>query len=120
MGLALGVSVAMYKVGARINLGHFFTAVGSLLMVVAAGLLANAVQNLQQLGVLPGGSMTVWNATALPDSSGVGDVLHGLVGYSSAPSLLQLLLWLAFLAIGLALFLRPLRPATRSVAAIAR
>ena len=44
----------MYRVGRRINLGRFFAIVGSLLMVVAAGLLADAVQNLQELHVLPG------------------------------------------------------------------
>jgi high-affinity iron transporter len=113
LSVALAVSVLMYRVGTRVNLGRFFIIVGSLLMVVAAGLLANAVQNLQHLGVLPS-SMTLWNASGvLPDSSGVGDVLHGLFGYSAAPTLLQAVLWLGFLGIGLALFLRPLKPASR-------
>jgi high-affinity iron transporter len=100
----------MYRVGMRINLGRFFAIVGSLLMVVAAGLLADAVQNLQGLGVLPGGSMTLWNMSrSLPDDTGIGDVLHGLVGYSAAPTLLQGVLWAAFLGVGLTLFLRPAR-----------
>ena len=120
LGLALGVGFAMYRFGVRVNLGKFFTVIGSLLLVVAAGLLANAVQNLQQLGILPGGSMTLWNMSgALPDDKGVGDVLHGLLGYSAAPTLLQLLVWLAFLGTGIWLFLRPpSRPAAaRPVAA---
>jgi len=109
LSLALAVSVLMYRVGTRVNLGRFFTVVGSLLMVVAAGLLANAVQNLQHLGVLPS-SLTLWNMSGvLPDSSGVGDVLHGLFGYSAAPTLLQAALWLGFLGVGLALFLRPMK-----------
>ena len=86
LAIALSVSFAIYRVGVRINLGRFFAVVGSLLMVVAAGLLADAVQNLQGLGVLPGGSMTLWNMSGtLPDNTGIGDVLHGLVGYSAAP-----------------------------------
>jgi len=98
----------MYRLGLRVNIGRFFTIVGSLLMVVAAGLLANAVQNLQELGALPGRSLTVWNLSGvLPDDSGVGDALHGLFGYSAAPTLLQLLVWAAFLVIGLVVFLRP-------------
>jgi high-affinity iron transporter len=110
LGIALGVSFAMYRVGVRVNLGRFFAVVGSLLMVVAAGLLADAVQNLQELGVLPGRSTTLWNMSAiLPDDTGIGDVLHGLVGYSAAPTLLQAALWAAFLAGGLTLFLRPAR-----------
>ena len=39
----------MFRVGLRLNLKRFFAIVGSLLMVVAAGLLADAVQNLQEL-----------------------------------------------------------------------
>jgi len=108
LAIALSASFAMYRVGMRINLGRFFAIVGSLLMVVAAGLLADAVQNLQSLKVLPGGSMTLWNVSGtLPDDAGIGDVLHGLVGYSAAPTVLQAVLWAAFLAVGLTLFLRP-------------
>jgi high-affinity iron transporter len=110
LAIALAVSFAMYRVGLRINLRRFFAVVGSLLMVVAAGLLADAVQNLQGLGVLPGGSMTLWNTSrALPDDTGIGDVLHGLVGYSASPTVLQAILWAGFLAVGLTLFLRPAR-----------
>jgi high-affinity iron transporter len=110
LAIALAVSLAMYRVGLRINLGRFFAVVGSLLMVVAAGLLADAVQTLQGLGVLPGGSMTLWNVSrALPDDTGIGDVLHGLVGYSASPTVLQATLWAGFLGVGLTLFLRPAR-----------
>ncbi len=106
--IAFGLSFAMYHVGLRVNLRRFFAIVGSLLMVVAAGLLADAVQNLQGLGVLPGGSMTLWNMSrTLPDDTGIGDVLHGLLGYSAAPTVLQAILWAGFLAVGLTLFLRP-------------
>lgn len=108
LGLAFGVGYAMYHFGVRVNIGRFFAVLGSLLLLVAAGLLANAVQNLQSLGVLPGGSMTLWNMRGtLPDDSGLGDVLHGLLGYSASPTLLQLIVWVAFLGVGLWLFLRP-------------
>jgi high-affinity iron transporter len=110
LAIALGVSYAMFRVGLRLNLGRFFAIVGSLLMVVAAGLLSDLVQNLQQLNVLPGASMTLWNVSrTLPDDTGIGDVLHGLVGYSASPTVLQAVLWVAFLAVGLTVFLRPAR-----------
>ncbi|MGD0194322.1 MAG: FTR1 family protein [Candidatus Dormibacteria bacterium] len=110
LAIALGVSYAMFRVGLRLNLGRFFAIVGSLLMLVAAGLLADFIQNLQQLNVLPGGSMTLWNVSrTLPDDTGIGDVLHGLVGYSAAPTVLQAVMWALFLAVGLTLFLRPAR-----------
>ncbi len=121
LAIALGVSYAMYRVGLRINLGRFFAIVGSLLMVVAAGLLADGVQNLQGLGVLPGGSMTLFNVSgSLPDDTGIGDVLHGLIGYSAEPTALQAAIWAAFLVIGLTLFLRPKRrPVSRPPASAA-
>jgi high-affinity iron transporter len=110
LAIALGVSYAMFRVGLRLNLGRFFAIVGSLLMLVAAGLLADFIQNLQQLKLLPGGSMTLWNVSrTLPDNTGIGDVLHGLVGYSAAPTVLQATLWVVFLIVGLTLFLRPAR-----------
>ena len=111
MAVALGFAVAIYKLGMRLNLRRFFTIVGAALMVVAAGLLANMVQNMQALGVfssLPGAAIQVWNTSGvIPQDSTLGDILHGLVGYADSPSLLQALAYLVFLVVGLALFLRP-------------
>jgi high-affinity iron transporter len=115
LGVALAVSIAVYRMGVRLNLGRFFTVVGAALMVVAAGLLANVVQNLQQLGMMermPGAAVRVWDTSHLvPQDSTLGDILHGLVGYADSPSLLQAVAYAVFLAVGLALFLRrPARP----------
>lgn len=111
MAAALAVSVAIYKLGIKLNLVKFFTWVGTALMVVAAGLLANTVQNLQQLGVMarmPGAAIHVWDTSALiPQESALGDILHGLVGYAASPSLLQAAAYIVFLAVGLIFFLRP-------------
>jgi high-affinity iron transporter len=110
LGLALGLSFAIYRLGQRINLGRFFALLGSLLLVVAAGLLADTIQNLQQLGVIPF-THQLWNLSpTLPDDRGLGDLLHGLVGYSSTPTLLQVVLWASFLGLFLTLFLRPFKP----------
>jgi high-affinity iron transporter len=55
IGLAggLGIAFVIYRLGHKLNLARFFTVIGVLLMVFAAGLLADSVQNLQQLGWLP-------------------------------------------------------------------
>ncbi len=105
LALALILSVAVFRLGVRLNFKRFFTVMGALLMVVAAGLLADAVQNLQRLGALPGGNLTLWDTNRLlPENSNLGDVLHGLLGYAASPSLLQVLVWALFLSVGLAIF----------------
>ena len=116
LAIAVAVSYAMYRVGIRINLGRFFMVMGALLMVVAAGLLADAIGNLQELGVLGFATRPLWDVSAmLPTDSGVGDVLHGILGYTATPTLLQGGLYVVFLVVGLGLFLRgnsPRRPGT--------
>jgi high-affinity iron transporter len=111
LAVSLAISVGIYKMGMKINLGRFFTWVGAALMVVAAGLLANIVQNLQNLGVvanIPGAAVHVWNTSRLlPQESTLGDILHGLMGYADRPSLLQATAYVVFLAVGLVFFLRP-------------
>lgn len=124
LALALALALAVFRMGVRLNFKRFFTTMGALLMVVAAGLLANAVENLQQLGALPGGGVTVWDTNRLlPEDSNLGDILHGLLGYASSPSLLQVLVWALFLSVGLAAFFyrpTPTAPRTGSLGSGAR
>ncbi len=94
---ALVVAFAIYRLGHRINLGRFFQVVGSLLMLFAAGLLADAVENLQQLGWLPFLLHPLWNTSAqLSEQGAVGDVLHTFLGYAAQPTPLQLLAYLVY------------------------
>ena len=107
---ALGIAFVIYRLGHRLNLGRFFTVIGLLLMVFAAGLVADAVQNLQQLGWLPILRVPMWHsARLLSQSSSFGDVLHSFFGYSDSPTLLQLLLYVGYLAVVVAAYLG-LRP----------
>lgn len=102
IGLAasLAISFVIYRLGHKLNLANFFTAIGVLLMVFAAGLLADSVQNLQQLGWLPVLSSPMWHSAGLlSESSAFGDVLHSFFGYSDAPTPLQLLIYAGYLAI---------------------
>jgi high-affinity iron transporter len=97
---ALGIAFTIYHLGHRLNLARFFTVIGVLLMVFAAGLLADSVENLQQLGWLPVLHTPMWHsASLLSENSALGDVLHSFFGYSDAPTPLQLLVYVAYLAI---------------------
>lgn len=102
VGLAgsLALAFVIYRLGHRLNLSRFFTVIGVLLMVFAAGLLANTAQNLQELGWLPVLNTPMWHTGALlSEDSALGDVLHSFFGYSDAPTPLQLLVYLGYLAI---------------------
>ncbi len=110
LGAAAGVAVAMaiawwvYKLGHRINLGRFFKVLGAVLMVFAAGLVADATENLQQLGWLPQGHV-LWNTSGfLSESSSIGDLFHSLLGYADHPTVLQVVAWASYVLIALAGF----------------
>ena len=102
IGLAgsLAIAFVIYRLGHRLNLSRFFTVIGVLLMVFAAGLLADSVQNMQELGWLPVLDTPMWHsASLLSEDSAFGDVLHSFFGYSDAPTPLQLLVYVGYLAI---------------------
>ena len=91
---------------------------GILLLVFAAGLLANAIQNMQALGWISFGTTQLWNsAKFLSEDSTIGDILHVFIGYADAPSVLQVTLYVSYLIVAGAIFARktrkpPVRPGT--------
>src|SRR5271169_2753675 len=108
IGLAgsLGIAFVIYRLGHRLNLARFFTVIGVLLMVFAAGLLADAVENLQQLGWLPVLDAPMWHsARLLSEESALGDVLHSFFGYTDAPTPLQVLIYVGYLAVVVLVYL---------------
>jgi len=106
LAAALALSLGMYRAGIRLNFKRFFSVLGVLLLLVAAGLLADAVENLQALHVLPGGGQVLWHTGRwIAEDRGIGDILHGLLGYADSPTALQLGVWALFLVLALAVFL---------------
>jgi high-affinity iron transporter len=116
IGLAgsLVVAFIIYRLGHKLNMSRFFTVIGCLLMVFAAGLLADTVENLQELGWLRVLNGPMWHTgRILSEDSSFGDVLHSFFGYSDSPTPLQLIVYVAYLAIVIAAFLG-LRAALRT------
>jgi high-affinity iron transporter len=111
VGLAISVSlgVAIYMGSRRLNLRQFFTATGLLLIVFAAGLLAHAVHEFQEAGLLPETIEHLWNTNGLvSEDSHFGKFLTALFGYNGDPSALEVGVWIMYLTFALTLFLRPL------------
>jgi high-affinity iron transporter len=103
--VALAVAFSIYRLGKRLNLGRFFSVLGAVLTVFAAGLLADAAENLQQLGWVNVFTHQLWNSTGvLSEDSAVGDIFHSLFGYADRPTVLQALVYVGFLAIVLGTF----------------
>ena len=102
---AVGLCVLIYKLGYRLNYRIFFRVMGILLLIFAAGLLSDAVQNMQHLGWLTIGTVPLWNtAHILSEDSVLGDLLHGLIGYAEAPTILQGLFYTTYLLIAGGIF----------------
>ena len=116
LGLAVVLGVMLYRGGIRMNLRSFFRVTGLLLIVVAAGLFAFALHELQEAGWLPFLEAHPFDISAsLPDDSGFGAILRGLLGYHADPSWLEVLGWTAYLAVVGGFFLRgPTVPGTKS------
>jgi len=62
---ALVIACVIYRLGHKLSLGTFFTVIGVLLTVFAAGLLADAIENLQELGWLPVLDQPLWHTGRL-------------------------------------------------------
>ncbi len=97
---AVGLSWAIYRMGYRLDFRQFFRWMGILLLIFAAGLVADAVQNMQELGWITFGSAHLWNTGhLLAEDSMLGDLLHSFIGYAQSPTVLQAALYLLYLLV---------------------
>lgn len=102
---SVGLSFLVYKLGYKLDFRIFFRVMGILLLFFAAGLLGDAIQNMQELGWLSFATTPMWNtAHILPESSTLGDILHAFLGYAEAPTILQGAFYAAYLIVAGSLF----------------
>jgi high-affinity iron transporter len=110
LGTAVVLGYLLYRGGIRLNLRTFFKVTGALILVVAAGLFAFSLHELQEAGFLPFLEQTAFDISpTLSDEAGVGGVLRALIGYQANPTLLELFGWLGYLGVTGWLFFRPAR-----------
>jgi high-affinity iron transporter len=113
LGAALGLLAAVvlcffiYRLGYRLDFRVFFRVMGVLLLIFAAGLLGDAIQNMQALGWITFATTPLWNtAHILSEDSALGDILHTFVGYAEAPTILQAIFFVAYLLVAGGIFAR--------------
>lgn len=108
---AVVISYLIYRGFVRINLSRFFFWTGVFLIVVAAGVLAYGVHDLQEAGLIPGIADTAYSLSGIvPPTSWYGTVLAGVFNFTPEPTVAQVIVWIAYVAITLPLFLRVSRP----------
>lgn len=91
-GVAMGLG--LYLGLLRIPMRHFFTATNWLLLLVAAGMAAQAAHFLVQADLLPALGARLWDTSAwLSDHSLLGQTLHALIGYDARPAGIQLVFY---------------------------
>jgi high-affinity iron transporter len=113
IGAAIGIAIAvllcvlLYKGAAKIRLDLFFNRTAILLIVIAAGVLAYGLGDLQDAGWLPGHSWVAFDLSQHIDaSSWWASIITGVTELSPIMTWLQVAFYLGYLAIVLTLFIR--------------
>lgn len=112
LGLATAVVIGwlIYKGALKINLTKFFTWTGAFLIVVAAGVLAYGVHDLQEARFLPGLNNLLFDVSeTIPPSSWYGTLLKGIFNFSPQTTVLEAVAWVGYLVPTMYLFLRKVR-----------
>lgn len=101
LGLAISAVIAyiIFNTSIRLNLRRFFIVTGTMLIFIAAGMVSNTMTALSEAKLI-GGSLTqaVWDSSRFISDNGLtGKLLHVFIGYSAQPTLVQLILYFAYL-----------------------
>lgn len=110
LGGAVVLGLLIYRGAVQINLAKFFRYTGILLIVVAAGILAYGIHDLQEAGALPGLTTLAFDVSNVIDpGSWYATLLKGIFNFTPATTVFQAIAWTLYVAIVLTFFLRPVR-----------
>jgi len=101
-GLLFGALVcyATYRGLLNIPQKYLFGVTGVMIAFLAAGMAAQSIAFLEQANIVTALDGVVWDSSkVLSDSSLLGKALHTLIGYSDRPTAMQLVVYLAVLAV---------------------
>lgn len=99
-GLVAGALVGglLYAGMLRIPLRWFFSVTAAMVLLLAASMASQAALKLVQADLLPSLGAPVWDTSAyLAQSSALGTLLHGLIGYDAQPAGIQLVFYVVVL-----------------------
>lgn len=102
IGLVGGIAVGwlLFAGLLRIPLKYFFAATSLLVLLLAAGMASQAARFLIQANVLPSLATPLWDTSGVvSNSSLIGKVLQGLVGYDAQPAGMQIAFFIAVIVL---------------------
>ena len=111
IGAAVGIAIAallcwlLYRSAIKINLGKFFSRTAVLLVVIAAGVFAYGLGDLQDAGLLPGRTWLAFDLSAgISADAWWVTIIRGVTNLSPAMTWLQVAAYVAYLAAVLTVF----------------
>lgn len=111
IGFALGIATSivlawlLYRRSVSLNLARFFTWTGAGLIVVAAGVLAYGVHDLQEGGVFGGVFTYAFDVTdQIPPGSWYGTLLRGTINFTPQTTVLQAIVWCIYMFVVMGAF----------------
>lgn len=116
LGLVVAVTIGylVYRGALSLNLATFFRITGAALVVIAAGVLAYGMHDLQEAGYLGGIEHLAFDVSAqIPPDSWYGTLLKGIFNISPAMTWVEVGAYCAYLVPTMILFLRPVAGSPR-------
>lgn len=99
VAVAIGLGYALYRGGVRINLARFFRVTGFVLVLVAAGLIATAVHEFGEAGVIAALQQRALDLSWLVAPGTVrASLLTGMLGFQPVPTVAEVGVWLLYTA----------------------
>ena len=112
LAVAAGLGYLLHRGVLKVNLSRFFSWTGVALIVIAAGVLAYGMHDLQEAAILPGLHSLAFDVSApVPPSSWYGTLLKGTLNFSPATTWLEAGAWLLYVVPVLFFYLRANRVA---------
>ena len=110
IGTAVVAGVFIYRGTVRMNLAVFFKFTGAALIVIAAGVLAYGVHDLQEAGIVPGLNTLAWDLQGYDVTSWYGTLVKGIFNLGPQMTVLEVITYMGYLAPTMFLFLRSPQP----------
>ncbi|MFJ9841467.1 iron uptake transporter permease EfeU [Kitasatospora sp. NPDC101155] len=108
--LSVGLCWGLYRRALKMNLTRFFTITGAGLIVVAAGVLGYGLRDLQESGLIGGGTTYAFDLSGhLDASSWYATLVQGTLNLTVTMTVLQVVGYIAYLSIVMTLFIEGIR-----------